>query len=75
MAEALYDHQDEDEFQQELEPLEEEETEGEAPDTEAPSQGLPRLLVSPAVAHVYQASIQATDASNRTDTMAFPCIC
>ena len=62
-------HQDEDEFQQELEPLEEEETVGEAPDTEAPSQGLPRLLVSPAVAHVYQASIQADGRleSNRHD--------
>ena len=37
--------QDEDEFQQELEPVEEDEAEGEAPKAAASSRGLPRLLV------------------------------
>jgi DEAD/DEAH box helicase domain-containing protein len=51
--------QDEDEFQQEIEPLEEEETESEAPEKDTPSRGLPRLLVHPAVAQAYQVSLQA----------------
>ena len=51
--------QDEDEFQQELEPLEEDETEDEAPEAEAPSHGLPRLLVSSTVAKTIQVDLQA----------------
>jgi DEAD/DEAH box helicase domain-containing protein len=42
--------QDEDEFQQELEPVEEDEEESNISEAEASSRGLPRLLVSPAAA-------------------------
>ena len=54
----LYD-QDEDEFQQELEPLEEDDTEDETPEAEALSHGLPRLLVSSTVARTIQVRSQA----------------
>jgi DEAD/DEAH box helicase domain-containing protein len=56
--------QDEDEFQQELEPVEEDETDGEAPEAEASSHGLPRLLVSPPIA---MASLVGLQADGRLD--------
>ena len=50
--------QDEDEFQQELEPLEEDEAEGEASEA-APHRGLPRLLVSPAATQANAVALRA----------------
>jgi DEAD/DEAH box helicase domain-containing protein len=54
----LYD-QDEDEFQQELEPLEEDDTGDETPEAEVPSHGLPRLLVSSTVPRTIQVDLHA----------------
>jgi hypothetical protein len=51
--------QDEDEFQQELEPLEEDEAEGEASEIAAPNRGWPRLLVSPASVHAKPVGLHA----------------
>lgn len=51
--------QDEDEFQQELEPLEEEDIEGEDAVATEPGRGLPRLLVSPDVAEAHPVGLQA----------------
>jgi DEAD/DEAH box helicase domain-containing protein len=50
--------QDEDEFQQELEPLEEDEAEGDISEAAAPGRGLPRLLVNPAAAHANPVGLQ-----------------
>jgi len=51
--------QDEDEFQQELEPVEEEEAEGEAAKPAPPHRGLPRLLVSSTAAHAHPVGLHA----------------